>query len=67
MILCFRIPNTPKDTQQTNEFLRYNEYPAFSKFTPSKLFTGAAKTSFDFEMNIHKHMVWLERKYVCIA
>ena len=60
--IVFRVPNTPQDTDKTNEFLRYYEYPAFSQFLPSKLFSGAAKSSFDFEMDIHKHMVWLERK-----
>ena len=63
---CFSVPNKPTDTPETNVLLRYDSFPTFTSISPSKIYGGIAKVSFDFEINMHKHMANVESEFIVV-
>jgi hypothetical protein len=53
---CFRLPEIPPDTPETNPIMRVNEYPEFSTITPQKIVTGCAKLAIEFDVQLGKHV-----------
>jgi hypothetical protein len=54
-ISYFRIPETPRDTAETNPILRYEKLPEFSKLTPENIIKGGAKLAIEFETKLAAH------------
>ena len=49
------IPETPRDTAETNPILRYEKLPEFSKLTPENIIKGGAKLAIEFETKLAAH------------
>lgn len=56
MLFCYRLPEIPPDTPETNPIMRVHDYPQFSNISPDLALTGCAKLAIEFDVELGKHV-----------
>ena len=60
LMLYFRFPELPPDTEDSNPVMRWKEFPDFPNITHEGVVRAGAKRSIDFEVQLDKHITQLE-------
>lgn len=70
LLFCYRLPEVPPDTPETNPIMRVHDYPQFSQLSPDLALTGCAKLAIEFDVELGKHVEklkgWLDTIIVMV-
>ena len=55
LLIFSRIPEVPPDTAETNTLMDVNNFPDWSKITPSSVYRGCGKLAILFETHLAEH------------